>query len=159
IQPNTRLYVIGSPDTAVVRIADAAGPPPFVPEPSCGCSGDCDLTGLADGLSSGFFESSGEGLRYGDGLGGTREADLSSAGFRERYRINRSWTNGSGYTTKTFGGNNTADCGLPFLLTDSAGTVAAVASGATARYFDPSGSAYVARHFQTETLSHNTGAG
>jgi hypothetical protein len=159
ILPYPTDYTTGNPGVATVRIADNAGPPSFIPEPACGCSGNCDLTGQADGLSTGFFESSPEGLRFGDGLGVLRSTDLSSGGFGQGWGLMRTWTNGQGYANKVFGGNNTVDCQLPYLQQDSAGTIVAVASGQTARYFDSVGGSYQPRHFLTEALSYNSAAG
>jgi YD repeat-containing protein len=150
-------YTLGTPSSAVVSIADN-DLSPVVPPDGCGCGGPADEVRMPPGLSgnpaSGFGEG---GIRSFDGTVQVSTSDLSSDGFGVPWGQDRSWTNAPGYASGPQG-NGQVDSELPYLAQDSAGTVAAVSNGTTARFFDPNGSNYQPRYFLQEQLSHDNTA-
>ena len=151
-------YDVGSPSTAVVTIIDDDGPPPVVPEPTCDCSAGADPvstgTGAGGGISGG---TSAGGVDLTTGAISISDLELTADGF-DATAFGWNWTNGPGYATVNEAGNGTVIAQLPYLIHDgsgaTAGTVALIENGHTARLFD-NGS--TTRYFLQETLSENTG--
>src|SRR5262249_43205537 len=153
-------YTVGTPGSATIDIADNDGPAQVVPSPnSCGCSGQWRAVGQKVITAQGeprTMVSEGP-VRFFDGVAQIESSDLGSGGFGVPWGQNRSWTNGLGYTSTTFGGSNTAIPQLPYLRQDSNNVIAVIESGTDARFFDLVGGTYQSRYFLKETLTHNTG--
>ncbi len=152
-------YDVGSPSTAVVSIIDDDGPPPVVPEPTSTCSACGDPVGTAPGIWSAVPKGTapGTGVVYASGVIAVADCELTANGFGPTV-WGRAWTNGAGYANTNESGNGSVTSQLPYLIHDgsgaTAGTVALIESGQTARFFD-NGS--TGRYFQQDTLSENTG--
>jgi YD repeat-containing protein len=152
-------YVVGTPSSAVVTIHD--GLTPFIAVSDCDCDGGGELVQQAPGLPvapSGFGPAN---VRYADGAVKVSSPDLGSSGFGVPWGQSRSWTNAPGYAASNLNGNGTVIAQLPFLSQDSAGTIAVIANGTTARFFDFNGmpgmgGSYTERFYLQETLTDNT---
>jgi RHS repeat-associated protein len=149
----------GGYDAFVARLR---GNPPAIPVGSCDCTDPAGSLVHDAPPALGNVPSGGAGgaLRYSDGVVTLAGDDLSSAGFGVPWGQTRSWTNGAGYADRSSDGNGWVDTQLPYLLQAGAGSLVAVTSGTTARYYDPAqGGGYQARFFDQSTLSYNAAAG
>ena len=83
---------------------------------------------------------------------------LFSGGFDPWSQI-VNWSNGPGYAPNGVNGNSTVDTTLPYLLpVNGTNTIAEVANGNTAEYFDLSGGTYHPRFFDQSTLDYDRSA-
>jgi hypothetical protein len=100
-------------------------------------------------------------VRYADGVVQIAETDLHSDGFGFPLGQTRSWSNGPGYATGGSNGAGWVDTYLPHLLqadgTDN-GSLAYLANGTDAYYYDFNGSAYLPRLDDYSLLTYNSSA-
>jgi hypothetical protein len=143
----------------VVTLFDNDGPMPVMPPTSCACSAGGSLVGQGGDLGSlpsGFLE--GPVQAFG-GVVKLNTTSLSSSGFGTPWGQSWSWTNDPGSGGGPAGSGSVVSQ-MPYLLTDSTGTIALVSNGTTGFYFDPDGmGGYNDRFFLQEQLSYDSMAG
>jgi len=99
-------------------------------------------------------------IRYNDGAVYIAQADLSSDAGGVSWGITRHWSNAAGYARGNAFGVGTVIAEQPTLAqVDGYDTLALIADGHTAHYFDLSGATYNPRDFQQHGLQHDTVAG
>jgi RHS repeat-associated protein len=138
-----------------------AVPPATAPNTSCGCGTPPGNNLSQQNANAGGNvqpNTSSSGVNYFDGVAQISAANtaLSSDGFDPWGQI-VNWSNGSGYAPNGVNGNGTVDTTMPYLLpVNGPGTIAEVANGNTAQYFDLSGGTYQSRFFDQSTLFYNS---
>jgi RHS repeat-associated protein len=94
---------------------------------------------------------------YSDGEVQVATTDLSSDGYGTSWGQTRSWTNGPGYAARADNGNGVVDTQTPYLLAvNGVNTMAEIANGGTAEYFDLVGATYQPRFFSQDTLRYDS---
>ncbi len=102
--------------------------------------GDADIFLVADkvAVSAGLKgnnpgPTSATGVRFADGTAPMGTSDLGSGGFGQGWGFARAWTNTPGYAGGSSAGSGQVVSDLPYLETDSAGTVVLISDGTTAK--------------------------
>jgi hypothetical protein len=99
-------------------------------------------------------------VNYFDGVAqiSATNTALSSGGFDPWSQI-VNWSNGPGYATHSVNGNGTVDTTMPYLLpVNGPNTIAEVANGNTAEYFDLVNGTYQPRFFDQSTFVYDSNA-
>ncbi len=137
-------------------------PPPTAPGTSCGCGcGTPAGNNLAQSNpnAGGNVQqnSSPASVNYSDGVTqiSATNTSLSSGGF-DPWGQNVTWSNGPGYAAQGVNGNGVVNPTMPYLLpVNGPNTIAEIANGNTAEYFDLVNGTYQTRYFDQSTLVYN----
>jgi RHS repeat-associated protein len=142
-----------------------ATPPATAPNTSCGCgcgtpAGNNLIQRNPNAGGNVQPNTSSSGVNYFDGVAqvSAMNTALSSDGFDPWGQI-ANWSNGPGYAANGVNGNGIVDTTMPYLLpVNGPNTIAEVANGNTAEYFDLSGGVYQPRFFSQSTLAYDSSA-
>ena len=146
-----------------VVIHETNNVPPSIPScPTCGGQ-LANLVQAAPGSTGNVpAEISPASVRYFDGTVQYSTVDISSAGFGTPWGVTRYWSNGPGYANGSTGnGPGWGQVQAPMLLdiNGNGSTIAEVANGTTALYFDLVNGVYQERFFGQEKLAGNDASG
>jgi RHS repeat-associated protein len=127
---------------------------------NCGCPNEpgSDIQTNTAAMGPMISTSSGDPVRYADGVVTIAQTDLHSDGAGFPWGQTRSWTNGSGYTTGSNNGNGWVDTYTPHLIevNGSTNTLFVIANGTTAYYYDLINGVYQPRFDDPSHLSYNS---
>jgi RHS repeat-associated protein len=123
------------------------------------CSASCAADSLQDNTGNVPCGVSSGPVRYFDGVISYSAADLASDGFGTSWSQTLSWTNAPAYAGDSVNGNGVVNDQMPHLVDVGGGTVAAVTSGTTARYFDLVSGTYYERFFGQATFTYDSTPG
>jgi RHS repeat-associated protein len=139
-------------------------PPPVVLAQACNCGCPNQPGSLTRSSPSAGgnvpSNTSAAGVNYSTGDTQVVSNELSSDGFGMPWGQTISWTNGLGYAARGDNGNGIVDTQTPYLLpVNGPNTIAEIANGTTAEYFDLVNGAYQPRFFDQSTLTYDSGSG
>ncbi len=99
------------------------------------------------------------GVNYATGSVSVSRPDLFSGGYGNWWGMNWSWTSATGYSDGISGSGATLSQTPHLVQVNGNDSIALVANGTTAHFFDKIGGVYVARYYDTATMTHDTGNG